>query len=385
MTASQTLCITHAAMVSPLAADLEGAWQRLCHGHGAIAPLTRFDTGAYLSNVAACVTDLEPPVAGRSLLCPLLDMLTVQLGSWPVAVESTQLVTASAKCGVDVLERRMRGETGHGADLLPQGMRQRVCDRLGKEFMTGEHVSAACASGSAALIRGAQSILAGRCTQALVVAADLVTAFTMSGFSALHALSPLPCRPFDANRDGMSLGEGAAALLLMPLSRARELGQTPLGLLTGWGMASDARHITAPAKDGRGLAKALQQALCRAGRSATDAVCAHGTGTVYNDAMELTAFSEIFPQMPLLFGCKGALGHAMAASGAMELAISLLALRDSRLPPTFGCSEPEPLLAGKVTQRSQEFAGRSLLSCNSGFGGVNTALVLEHPQAREAV
>ncbi len=379
MNDQQLLCFTHAAVVSPLAADLEDAWQHLCQGHGAIAPVSRFDTAAYISAVAACVPDLAPPVAGRSLLCSLLDVLTPQLRSWPVAVESTLLFTASAKCGVDVLERQAAGKEAYVADMLPRGMRQRMCEGLGHELFAGEHVSAACASGGAAVIRGAQSILAGRCNQALVVAADLVTAFTMSGFSALRALSPMPCRPFDKGRDGLSLGEGAAALLLMPLSRALELGHAPLALLTGWGLASDARHITAPSRDGRGLVKALQQALCRAGRHQVDAVCAHGTGTVYNDAMELTALEQVFSETPPLFSCKGALGHAMAASAALELALCLRALRDSRLPPTLGCQEPEEQVAGKAMERCQDFAGQTICSCNSGFGGVNTALILEHP------
>lgn len=384
-----TLCITHAATVTPLARDLASTWRELVAGANAIRPVTRFDTSACVTSLAAHVDGLPPLELEKerpSLLFDLLAPLLPELRSWNLSAPGTMLFLASTKAGIDVLERSMRKKRAQVAELLPHTLRQWLCKELGAPLLPGENVSAACASGAVAVIRAAQSILAGRCARALVLAADVSTPFTMSGFSALRALSPAPCRPFAKTRDGLTLGEGAATLLLMPLETARREGRQPLGLLTGWGLASDARHITAPARDGCGLIQAMRQALGRAGKDEVDAICAHGTGTVYNDAMELTAFTSVFASPPPFFSSKGALGHSMAASGAIEAALCLPALEHGLLPPTLGCTppdDPEARAEGLVSPLCQKFAGRSLLSCNSGFGGVNAALLLEHPKRRE--
>jgi len=386
MTPPVALCIARAELVSPLAHDLQGTWAALCEGKGGIAPVSRFDVSGLGCTHAACVPELPAGRGGASQLESMLDILTPKLREWPLDEARTMLFTASAKAGVDVLPNCLDAGAAKPellGRLVPHVLRQGLCRRLGLRELRGENVSAACASGTAAIIRAAQSILAGRCQNALVLAADLVSQFTMSGFCALRAVSASPCRPFDRGRDGLTLGEGACALLLQPCSAVTDRGERPLALLKGWGMASDARHITAPARDGRGLVKAMQQSLCRAGKSHVNAVCAHGTGTVYNDAMEITAFEQVFPSMPPIFSTKGALGHGMAACGAMEAALCAQALADRRLPPTLGCADPEPQLQGLVSDTARAFAGKTMLTCNSGFGGVNAALILEDPEQGE--
>ncbi|MEJ2201856.1 MAG: beta-ketoacyl-[acyl-carrier-protein] synthase family protein, partial [Desulfuromonadaceae bacterium] len=156
-------------------------------------------------------------------------------------------------------------------------------------------------------------------------------------------------------------------------------GRPVMGRVLGWGSANYANHITAPARDGCGLVAAVAKALDRAGLAAAAiaAVSAHGTGTPYNDAMELTAFQRLFPDRRLpVNSIKGAIGHTLGAAGAIEAVLGLQALREGVLPPTVGLLDPEPAGCGQVAGTAQAFSGGCLLSTNSGFGGVNAALIL---------
>jgi 3-oxoacyl-[acyl-carrier-protein] synthase II len=195
----------------------------------------------------------------------------------------------------------------------------------------------------------------------------------------LQALSDKPCRPFDRNRNGLSLGEGAAALLLMSRARARKEGRNSLGTILGWGAAGDASHITAPAKDGCGLWQAVCRAFQVAGLNASEiaAISAHGTGTVYNDQMELKAFSQIFGDNLIpIFSIKGAIGHTLGAAGGIEVAVGLQALATRTIPPTVGFSRAEQGAEGRVASQAVDISGDNLLTTNSGFGGINAALIL---------
>jgi 3-oxoacyl-[acyl-carrier-protein] synthase II len=159
-------------------------------------------------------------------------------------------------------------------------------------------------------------------------------------------------------------------MLLMSGERARAENRPFLGRLAGWGQSGDAYHATSPDPAGGGLARAVRAALARAGAApdAVAAVCAHGTGTPLNDAMEAQAFTDVFgAAAPPVFGVKGSLGHTLGAAGVLEASFTLLALREGRIPPTVGNAA---LPGGPI-------AGRFALTTNSGFGGINAALVLQ--------
>ena len=365
--------ITDAVAATPFG-DLGALWESLMNGRSAIRPVRRFATDAYSADIASCFDDLTP-VNGCSLVRELVARLMRQLG--PVSPQ-TWLITATTKSGIDNLERTGRGETADLDDTMLEGIFRQVRRRL---KLKGEclNVSAACASSTMALMQAAMLIAAG-CTDAvLVFCVDLVTEFVFSGFSALQALSDKPCRPFDRNRNGLSLGEGAAALLLMSADRARKEGRNHLGTVLGWGAAGDASHITAPARDGCGLRQAVDRAFTVAGLNAGDmaAVSAHGTGTVYNDQMELAAFGQIFgDHLTPIFSIKGAIGHTLGAAGGIEAAVGLHALAAQTIPPTVGLSAAEPGAEGRVTSQPVEISGDCLLTTNSGFGGINAAIIL---------
>jgi 3-oxoacyl-[acyl-carrier-protein] synthase II len=364
--------ITDTAVVAALGNDLDTLWERLLAGESGIRPIGRFRTDAYHARIAACIEDLAAG-GGRSIIYELLDRLFATMGQVP---RDAFLITASTKAGVDSLEGISRGRPAGPSDCLLS----HVSDYIHKRFaLTGGrmHINAACASSTIALARGASIIEQGRADSVLVCCFDIVTEFIFSGFCALQAMSPVPCMPFDRNRKGMNIGEGAAALLLMNNKMAE--GKGLLGSVLGWSVSNDATHITAPAMDGCGLILAIKKALKRSGRREKDisAICAHGTGTVYNDLMELTSFKRVFGERPVpIFSVKGALGHTMGAAGGIEAALCLKAIAGGMIPPTAGFSVPEQGAEGIVSNEPQEIGDGYILSTNSGFGGVNAAVII---------
>ena len=373
---SNRVVVTDAAVITGLGNNLESLWQGLMANETAIRQITRFpvDQDYYKAKIAAHINDLEA-ANDRSMLQHLLDRLFLELGSVP---SDSELITATIKAGADNLESFCRGGQANFQDVLLSSIANIVGPTLGLTC-NGICVSASCASSTIAVAHGAALIESGRTEVVLVCCGDLITEYAFSGFSSLKALSPFPCRPFDRDRKGLSLGEGAAALLLMNADRARRENRNRLGTILGWGITNDATHITAPAKSGRGLVQAVDQALKTAKKKPEDiaAISAHGTGTVYNDLMELNAFRQVFGgrKMPM-YSIKGAIGHTFAGAGAIEVAVGLKALSSQMIPLTVGFANPEKGAEGQVSSESQPVSGNYLLTTNSGFFGVNAALVL---------
>jgi 3-oxoacyl-[acyl-carrier-protein] synthase II len=373
---SSRVVITDAAAVTALGNSLESLWQGLMAGQTAIRPITRFpvDQDHYQTKIAAHIAGLKSS-GGRSMLQDLLDRLLLGMGSVPSVAT---LITATIKSGADNLESFCRGGRANFEDVLLSSVADIVDAKFG---LTGNGicVSASCASSTIAVAHGAALIESGRAGAVLVCCGDLITEYAFTGFSALKALSPFPSRPFDRDRKGLSLGEGAAALLLMDAARARRENRDQLGSVLGWGISNDATHITAPAKSGRGLVQAVDQALRSAKRKPQEitAISAHGTGTVYNDLMELNAFGQVFGERKVpMYSIKGAIGHTLGAAGGLEIILGLKALAARMIPPTVGFANPEKGAEGQVSSGPQPVSGDYLLTTNSGFGGVNAALVL---------
>ena len=373
---SSRVVVTDAAVVTALGSNLASLWQGLMSGESAIRPITRFpvDQDHYKAKIAAHIDDLKSP-GGRSMLQDLLERLLHGMGSVP---SDAALITATIKSGADNLESFCRGKSVNFRDVLLSSIADIAGTKLDLSY-NGVCVSASCASSTIAVAHGAGLIDSGRAEAVLVCCGDLITEYAFSGFSALKALSPAPCRPFDRDRKGLSLGEGAAAILLMDAARVQRENRNQLGAVLGWGIANDATHITAPAKSGRGLILAVDQAL-RSSKIKPEeitAISAHGTGTVYNDLMELTAFRQVFGERKVpIYSIKGAIGHTLAAAGGIEIILGLKSLSHQMIPPTIGFSNPEKGAEGQVSPEPQAVSGDYLLTTNSGFGGVNAALIL---------
>lgn len=368
--------VTEAAAVTALGNNLEDLWCKLIQKESAIRSITRFpvDQEHYRANIAAIIDDLNASPK-RSLIKDLLDRLVAQLG--PVPADAT-LITATLKSGIDNLESECRGLPTGLQDILLAFLADHLGASLGLKD-NGICISASCASSTIAVAHGAALIESGRAGTVLVCCADIVSEYAFSGFSSLRALSPFPCQPFDRDRQGLSLGEGAAALLLMSAERATYERRTRLGTICGWGVTNDANHITAPARGGVGLVQAINKALTSAQKIPEEiaAVCAHGTGTIYNDRMELDAFQRVFHGRRLpVFSIKGAIGHTLGAAGGIETALSLKVLATNTAPPTVGFVNPEDGAQGQVSAEKQTVTGDFLLNTNSGFGGINAAIVV---------
>ncbi|MDF1592778.1 MAG: beta-ketoacyl synthase N-terminal-like domain-containing protein [Desulfobacterales bacterium] len=367
--------ITEAVTITGLGDGLGLLWRKLMNCESAIRPVNRFRTNNYTAGMAACIEDLRA-CSGQSLMHSLMDRLASSLGS---VAPDTFLITATTKAGIDALEKNQKNFPADIREVLLSSPVTAVAQKLNLTH-GGFNISAACASSTIAVARAAAMVASGRADAVLVCCADILTEFVFSGFSALKALSPVPCRPFDRNRNGLSLGEGAAALVIMSPNAALKKNRKPLGKVIGWGVANDATHITAPAQTGYGLVQSIARALRMSGKQADDisAVCAHGTGTIFNDLMEMTAFRQVFGKRPVpAYSIKGAIGHTLAAAGGIEVAVGLQSLKAQVLPPTVGLDAPMDEAVGRVQKEPTAFAGRYLLTTNSGFGGVNAALILE--------
>jgi 3-oxoacyl-[acyl-carrier-protein] synthase II len=262
-----------------------------------------------------------------------------------------------------------------------------VADAVGEHL--GIHgprcaVSAACASSAMAIALAANMLLDGVAPMMLAGGSDALCPFTLSGFSSLQALDPEPCRPFDQNRKGLNLGEGAAVLVLETLARARARNAEVLAVLRGWAMTNDAFHSTAPQSQGNGLADCMR--LCMEMAEVSDDeigyVNAHGTGTPLNDVAESNAYETVFRgrgrPVPVS-STKSYFGHCLGAAGALEAAITIAAVRCGALLPTLRLTEPiespsVEWLRGGVRREALPLAA---MSVSAGFGGSNAALIFE--------
>ena len=358
-------------MATALGVGAETCWDALLAGRVALAPDPRF----YPSDAARCypvgaVAACDAPEAeGRSRFMRLVScLLPAMRGAIPA---DAKLILATTIGEADMLEASVQeGTTG---DCPPLDTLAAVRAALGLA-RPGLLLSAACASSTAALAAGAEWIASGKEDCVCVLGCDALSEFAYSGFLSLQALSAGLSQPFAAGRDGLNLGEGAGFILLMSDARAHEENRPRFGCVAGWGQSSDAYHATTPDPDGKGLARAIRAAMTRAGIAPADiaAICAHGTGTPFNDAMEECAFAAGFAgRPPPLFGIKGALGHTLGAAGVIEAVVSLLALRDGHIPPT----------VGNAALPGARIAGAFALTTNSGFGGINAALVLHREEA----
>jgi 3-oxoacyl-[acyl-carrier-protein] synthase II len=368
--------ITEARVATALG-DLGQTWDGLLQGKTAIREVSQFDTSDLPCNLAASIDKLRASINGASRLHPILDEILAEPLTFS---KDPSVITATIKAGIDNLEAISRGKTADAGDILPSRLPAVVAKKLGIEARAGFNVNAACASGTIAIARAASMIRSGICDCAVVCCVEPLSLFIFSGFASLRILSPQPCRPFDKDRDGLTIGEGAAVFVLMRDRLAREMGRPCIGMIRGWGMTNDAEQIITPAHDARGLIAAIRNALACAsiGPGDVGAIGAHGTGTIFNDAAELYAIHEIFgADGPPVYSVKGALGHTMGAAGGIEAAIALKALSMGAAPPTVGLKNKEQNCHVRVVAEPTSFEGSRMLTMNSGFGGVNCALVIE--------
>ncbi len=284
-------------------------------------------------------------------------------------------IYAAAKGDIRALEPNVRkdDDASETSPFLAE-QADTIAGLLGISPQRTQVVSNACASGAVAIALAKNLLEHGRCSEVVVIGFDVITHFVTSGFHALGALSQTGPRPFDRNRDGLSLGDGAAiAVLRYVHPRKGDI------IIRGTDQSNDANHRTGPSRTGEGLflaaAGALEDAASTPDR--IGAVKCHGTATAYNDAMESKALQRLFDgNPPPSFSLKGAIGHTSGAGSLMELLLAAEFLKRRRIPPTIHFTEPDPEAPLPVSPEMQEFTSPSLLCLSAGFGGLNAAIVL---------
>lgn len=236
----------------------------------------------------------------------------------------------------------------------------------------------ACSSGTDAIGIGASWIAADICDLVVAGGADELSRVTCEGFAALMVTDDKACRPFDRERKGLNLGEGAAILLLESEDSWRMRKKPPRNFVVGYGAACDAYHLTAPSPDGRGLKKALAYVLEKGGKTPGEIafVNAHGTATVDNDRVESATLHEMLPGVPFL-STKGHTGHTLGAAGAIEAVLTVVCLEKGRIPASGGFSTADPDLPAGPNASTREIVEKYALSESLAFGGHNSVIMLE--------
>jgi 3-oxoacyl-[acyl-carrier-protein] synthase II len=242
-------------------------------------------------------------------------------------------------------------------------------------------IANACASGANAIGHAWELVRQGRSKRVLTGGYDALSHLVFSGFDSLQALSPTQCRPFDAHRDGLALGEGAAVLALETLDAARNRNAEILGEIVGYGAATDRHHLTQPHPEGEAAVASMSAASELAGLSAEQIgyVNAHGTGTPLNDSAEAAAINRwAGPHARSLpvSSTKSSVGHLLGGAGAVEAIVCLMALRGQWLPPTSTLATPDPACEFPIVREPTDARFEYALSNSFGFGGANATLIL---------
>jgi 3-oxoacyl-(acyl-carrier-protein) synthase len=403
--------ITGLGLTSAAGAGVEYAWNHLLSGETALGPIQGFDPRPWGLDVAGEVRALpRRPDLDRAF--QLLDLavdealadagwvgdngteasadLAVVLGTCQGAIEGARGIHRAY--AARPVPAGSAADRHAFAEYRPGRGTERIAERLGATGPLAT-LGMVCVSSSVATLHATELLRRGEASRALAGGFEAFSPFVFTGFQCIGALAKGPLRPFDHDRDGTVLGEGAALLCLETLSSARARGARIRAEVLGGGVAADAFHMTAPDPQGGGLERAIRHAFREAGVGPADIdyISAHGTGTPFNDQMEFTAFSRVFSELeasgrtPPLSSIKAIFGHTLGAAGALDALLCVLALERGILPPTVSLTRPIAAGAWDFVPgraRSPERPLRTVLSTNSAFGGNNSALVLRRWESR---
>jgi 3-oxoacyl-(acyl-carrier-protein) synthase len=385
---ARSAVVTGSGVVSPLGDTVASFWDGLIAGRSAVAPIRRFRADdlqpAAAAEVAGGGSDADR-AGGFALRAAAEALDAAGLAPGMVASPRLGVVLGTTLGGMEIFEAL---DISSAAGGPPPAQLERVpyfapAARLAEAIGAGGPVvttQLACASGTEAVALAADWVRAGRADVVLAGGCDLLCRFVVAGFNCLRATADV-ARPFDHQRRGLVLGEGAAVVVVEDAEHAARRGAPVRARVLGTGAAADAVHMTAPDRAGGGVVRAVLAALADAGLapSAVDFISAHGTGTPFNDAMEAGALVEVFGERAApVNSIKGAIGHTLGAAGAFEAALCVEVLARGLIPATAGLRQIDPACAGLDVVRGEARRGdvHVALSTSSGFAGANAALVL---------
>ncbi|MEE8304596.1 MAG: beta-ketoacyl-[acyl-carrier-protein] synthase family protein [Candidatus Tectomicrobia bacterium] len=397
---AREVVVTGLGVISPYGRGCQAYWQGLSQGRCAIRPLTLFPTDGFRSHIggevgADTVRSLDVALRSRAnrFVMAAAEEAVGHAALAPEALASAAISIGGAGGGMLETEAwywshyhtretlRLRSAL---RSTLPGAQTEAVASRF-KIGGPRETPILACSSSAAAIATVADLVAMGVVEVGLAGGVDTLTRLCFMGFNALKLLDPTPCRPFSRDRRGMSLGEGAAVLVLETRHHAATRGAPIRAYVAGCGMASDAFHPTAPPADAEGAVRAMREALTRAHMAPVDIayVNAHGTGTVQNDRAEAMAMEQVFGAGKVLVSStKSLIGHTTGAAGAMESVATILTMEAGLLPPTANLTEPDPAVPFDcIPNVPRTLALESAMSNSFGFGGQNVSLIFCRPGA----
>jgi len=402
------VAVTGIGLLTPLGNDLATNWENLQSGRSGIGRITRFDASQLSVHIAGEVRDFDPAafIDKRDLkkmdaFCQYavaaaqmaMDDATLRIEADDA--DRTGVILGVGMGGMETIERVARKYHDTGSERVGPFFVPRLCANMAPAHIAirfgargaNHAVMSSCASGGDAIGEATRLIRFGY--QDIVLAGGSeagITPMCVSGFAAMRALSTRngdpqrASRPFDRERDGFVLSEGAAILVLEELEHAVARGARVYAEIAGFAANSDAHHITAPSADGDGAARCMHLALRDGGLDPCDIdyVNAHGTSTPYNDAIETLAIKRVFGEYAArlaVSSTKSMTGHALGAAGAMEAAFTALSIHNQVMPPTINHEHPDPACdLDYVPNRARAASIRAALSNSFGFGGANTCL-----------
>lgn len=390
------IAVTGAGIVCAIGRNKEEVWQSIRESRDGIAKLSsRLGSESFPTDLAAEVRDdIGVPLGKREAKrLSRTDLLAIAAAEEAIAQASEHsplpreravVATGTSTGGLYegeeyYFERLVRGRVRARASRVLQQPTSAPSDAVARTFELGGGVisnATACASAGAAIGMAADYLRSHHADVVVAGGSDALCRLTYSGFNVLQAVDAAPCTPFDAERKGITLGEGAAYLVLERWEDAVARGATILAELCSYGASCDAHHPTAPAEDGRGAEAAMRAAMAGAAIDGVDYVNAHGTGTLLNDSAESIAIAKAVGTSTPVSSSKSFFGHTLGASGAVEAVISILALREQLAPPTLRLRAPagEPPL-DFIPNTPRPLAMEHVLSNTFGFGGSNVSLV----------
>jgi len=404
--------VTGVGMITALGVDRDTVWTRLVEGQSGVGPIQAFDVSEYPVRIAAMISDFEPtrimtkPEARKS------DPF-VLYGIWACHEALQQagflengfpdpnragVVIGTGIGGIQEIESQHkillnRGPSRNSPFLVPKMMANALTGQVSIRYnVRGPNyaVSSACASGSHAIGLALRTIQYGEADVVITGGSEAATTpLGLSGFCAAKALSTRndtpekASRPFDRDRDGFVMGDGAGILIVEELEHAKARGAEILAEIAGFGQTADAFHITAPMETGEGAARAIRLALDDSGVNPDeiDYINAHGTSTPYNDVIETRAIKAALGDgayKAVVSSSKSMIGHLLGASGGAETAICVLTIKSKTVHPTINLDHPDPECdLDYVPNQARDLDASVIMSNSFGFGGHNVTLILK--------
>jgi 3-oxoacyl-[acyl-carrier-protein] synthase II len=396
--------------ITPLGNDVDSFWKNLCDGKSGIDRITRFDPEKFDTQIAAEVKDFDPQDYVDKKEAKRMDRFTqFAMAAAKMAVEQADLdwsrensqrfgvLLGTGVGGLETMEKQAgvlhtKGPRRVSPFFVPMMIANMAADQIsiayGARGMNSTVVTA-CASGTDAIGEAYRAIREGYVDIMITGGAEAaVTPLSLAGFSSMKALSrrndepQKACRPFDRDRDGFVLGEGAGILVLESYEHAMKRGTRILAEMAGYGLTEDAYHITAPAPEGEGGARAMKEALDDGNMAPGDIdyINAHGTSTEYNDKTETAAIKSVFGDTTkvAVSSTKSMTGHLLGAAGGIEAIALIKTLEDQFIPATINYTTPDPECdLDYVPNHGRRAAINAAMSNSFGFGGQNACIIMK--------